>query len=929
MNRSIPIIIYIYTLLLTWCLPTQAAQGYSYTENHPLTIVCDRDFPPFEFINNNGQPDGLNIDVLNSILDKLNIPHKYVMREWNQATSTFEKREADLIFAPASRFPDSKFIKSRNVFSHYKLKVAYRKGVKPLHRIADLTENDTLVLKESDFGPVYLSSHPHANFHIVYLTPREALAALNNGKYKYFVWGGEPLRLKLEELGQSNIELGDIDIPGTEMFIVGHNYELIDEIDDQYTRLEQKGLLKASYDKWLRPGLVHDNSSPLWLLVLIAALLVGIIGFALNRLILLRVRASVKKANDLHNMMAQALSMGDLYVLELDLQTGLIACSSQGNSCLCGDYHIDLLPRDGISLDEFFERLHPDKRGETESVIRQLLDGKETQHDIKMHLNAGTPEAPIWLYLNGKAVIEKEDGQRRFLVISAKDVTREIEEEQADSVLSKRYRRIFDSNLVAMSFYDSDGVLIDVNDNMRRLCNFDEASERYFRNTRLFEADMVKGDFTPERREQFHFCQNMCYPEIGLDKYIEMRICPIFETNGQLINYIVTARDVSEEREMSLQQEKMNEELEKIGEASQAYEQQLYGLLDNSDMYVWQFNLRTRMISFSRSLKQVEFSMSRQQYIEGMVESEREEADRNLMEMITKGSPFIAVHHFNYTPANPEPCWYSLNGLPTFNENGQMTGYFGVCRDVTKLMTAQEKLRQETLRAELSGRMKSAFLANMTHEIRTPLNAIVGFSDLLQIVDSPDERQEFIRIIRNNCDMLLRLINDILEASDMGQALSVEPKDIDFAPVFNDICQTLAQRVQEPDVEYIIDNPYTTFPARIDKGRVQQVVTNFVTNAVKYTHEGHIRVGYREQDGGIYIYCEDTGAGIPKDKQASVFERFVKLNDNVQGTGLGLSICRSIADRCGGRIGVTSEGEGHGSTFWLWIPREINIEEKS
>jgi signal transduction histidine kinase len=157
----------------------------------------------------------------------------------------------------------------------------------------------------------------------------------------------------------------------------------------------------------------------------------------------------------------------------------------------------------------------------------------------------------------------------------------------------------------------------------------------------------------------------------------------------------------------------------------------------------------------------------------------------------------------------------------------------------------------------------------------------------------------------------------------MGQALAIKTQQVEFSQVFDDICQTLAQRVQEPGVEFIKDNPYPSFPATTDIGRVQQVLTNFVTNAVKYTHEGHIRVGYREQDEGIYFYCEDTGAGIPKDKQSSVFERFVKLNDFVQGTGLGLSICQAIAERMGGKIGVNSEGDGHGSTFWFWTPRNI------
>jgi signal transduction histidine kinase len=219
----------------------------------------------------------------------------------------------------------------------------------------------------------------------------------------------------------------------------------------------------------------------------------------------------------------------------------------------------------------------------------------------------------------------------------------------------------------------------------------------------------------------------------------------------------------------------------------------------------------------------------------------------------------------------------------------------------------------------------------MTHEIRTPLNAIVGFSDLLQVIDNPDERHEFIRIIRNNCDMLLRLINDILEASSMGQAIAIEPTHIDLPPVFDDICQTLEQRVQGTGVEFLKANPYDTLPVFMDKGRLQQLLTNFVTNAVKYTQQGHIRVGYRKESRdmngqrkeGLYFFCEDTGAGIPKEKQTAVFERFVKLNDFVQGTGLGLAICKAIVDRCGGRIGVNSEGEGHGSTFWFWLPCEV------
>ena len=181
----------------------------------------------------------------------------------------------------------------------------------------------------------------------------------------------------------------------------------------------------------------------------------------------------------------------------------------------------------------------------------------------------------------------------------------------------------------------------------------------------------------------------------------------------------------------------------------------------------------------------------------------------------------------------------------------------------------------------------------------------------------------------NNCDMLMRLINDVLAVSALdGSNIRIQPVETDFAKDFNDMCMSLAQRVQTPGVEFIANNPYTTLVTNIDKERILQVLTNFVTNAVKYTNQGHIKVGYeyREtEDSGLYLYCEDTGSGIAKEDQAKVFERFVKLNDYVQGTGLGLNISKAIAESCKGDIGVNSEGEGKGCTFWVWIPCKASI----
>ena len=903
-----------YSLFTT---PAAAQQVHEYTEEQPLVIVSDWEFPPYEFSNDKGEPDGYNIEVLNIILDRLHIPHRYVMQEWYMATETFERREADLIFALSFNYMKRPYVMTRNLIHFYRIVSVRRPDEKPLTKINLLGAGDTLIMKANDYAPIrILMTNPEPPFTIEYHSPKDALTGIQRGTYDYFLWGEIPIQRKLKEFDLDDLVTDLTDIPPGELRLIGYDKDLIDAIDDEYARLEQAGQLEKIYDKWFHPEREHNDTSPIPIFIIVGAIIVGIISFLLSRLIRIRVQKAINKSKDINNMMTQALNMGNYYVFEHDLHTDRMQ-NVYGN----------LLPEGGMLSEEFFGRILPEMRPEIEDIRQQILRGRNNA-EFKVVWNARTPEKPDWRYLHGNSIVEKEGGKPRYIVNSVKDVTHDIMEERNARETGERYIRIFKTSLIPMSFYDANQNFINANDQMRKLSGIDILGEKLYSQTRLQDMLILRDDFSPESHDEFHVCQHLELPQAGIDKYIEFRIYPVVD-HDCIIYYIITARDVTDERVLYLEQRKHDIEMHKISDAANTYENQLQYLLEKSKMYVWRFSLEDKKIHLSRSLRKVEFSFSRNNYYMEKIDSdERDSNFDNLLKMMMKGQEINTIYRFNKTPISPEPSWHALSGIPIFDSEGKLTGYFGVTRNITELVSIQQKLKEETARAEDSGRLKSVFLANMTHEIRTPLNAIVGFSDLLPMVDTQEERIEFIRIISNNCDMLLRLINDILEASSMGQALAIKPTECDFAQVFNDICQTLAQRVQEPGVEFIKDNPYDTFPATIDKGRVQQVLTNFTTNAVKYTHQGHIKLGYREQDGGIYFYCEDTGAGIPKEKQASVFERFVKLNDFVQGTGLGLSICKAIAERCGGKIGVTSEGEGHGSTFWLWTPRIITSPNK-
>ena len=914
--------------------PFSSAKKFGYTEGHPLVIVGDWDFRPFEFVNVDGQPAGYNVDVLNMILNELDIPHKFVMQEWHVANEMFKNHEADLIHALFFFFKDHPYVSTHKYINYYNLKLARHSDTPPVNKLSSLLPTDTLFAKKDDYAAMSLAEKRPLPFVMAFRSPKDGLTAISHRKQKYFIWGELPLKRKIQELSLDSIALDEIDIPAGELRIIGYNEELINIIDDQYTRLEQAGKLQKIHDHWFHPEREHDDASPIALFIIVGLLLATVAVFLLVRLVRRRVAVAVRQYSDLGQVMDQVLNMGDYSVVEWDFQSDMLY-NRYGN----------MLPQGTMNPKEFLKHMPPEEAQHLHDLNSQLATGVISHFDMKLNLNLGTPEQPLRKTYYGNATIEMKNGKPLSIVYTTKEITDEVSEERKINIVASKYKKMFETSLIAMSFYDANGTLLDINRKMYELCNINEENKHYFFRTSLFNFPNLKGIYMPGSRELLHVCQHMEEPQLGINKYIEFRIQPVVNENDELVYYIVTNRDITAERNIYMEQRAHDRQLHDTNKAIKEYEKQLSYLLEESQMYIWNYRIAENVVNITRSPGQTEFSETIEEYLQTINANARQQAFIELQGAMQQGKPYSTILPFDRTPLDDQPTWYTIIGIPIFNKYGQLTDYFGLSRNVTELMQIQEQLRIETARAKDSGLLKAAFLANMTHEIRTPLNAIVGFSDLLPMIDNDNDKKDFIRIIRNNCDMLLRLINDILEASDIeSHPMAIEPTDIDFSKAFNDICQTLEQRVQEPGLQFIKVNPYTTFPAHLDKGRMQQVITNFVTNAVKYTHQGHILVGYRAtpDDGstadslqpklsaslpsftrpGLLIYCEDTGAGIPKEKQDSVFERFVKLNEYVQGTGLGLSICKSIAERCGGQIGVSSEGEGKGSTFWLWIPCE-------
>lgn len=257
---------------------------------------------------------------------------------------------------------------------------------------------------------------------------------------------------------------------------------------------------------------------------------------------------------------------------------------------------------------------------------------------------------------------------------------------------------------------------------------------------------------------------------------------------------------------------------------------------------------------------------------------------------------------------------------PVFNDEHEIIGGVLKLEDVTEMKKTERELILAKEKAEESNRLKTAFLANMSHEIRTPLNAIVGFSDLLGEIDNKEDRQEYIEIIKKNNKILLQLISDILDLSKIeAEILEFTLSDTDVNTLCMDVISSCKARLNA-HVPIVFDDHIPECYINTDVNRIHQVISNLISNALKFTKEGDIRVGYHIiNEDTIRFYVKDTGIGIKEEVVDSVFDRFVKLNSFAQGSGLGLAICKNIVEQLNGSIGVTSEW-GKGSCFWFTLP---------
>lgn len=343
----------------------------------------------------------------------------------------------------------------------------------------------------------------------------------------------------------------------------------------------------------------------------------------------------------------------------------------------------------------------------------------------------------------------------------------------------------------------------------------------------------------------------------------------------------------------------------------------------------WRLNVPESTVAYESDYRSGKYSFSPQTGtpVEGtfaLIHADDRERVREALTGLMKGK-YEDYHQQYRAQATPSSPFYWAETFATVEKrdiDGKPLTIVGTSMRIDAQKEIEQALIEARNQAEESDRLKSAFLANITHEVRTPLNAIVGFSDVLPMAQSEEERNELIKLIKQNNAHLLRLFDDMVNISKLeaGNNGEIVKEDFELLPLLQEMVEKYQPVASDNGVAVETDGAAESIIIHTDRDRLKEILNQYMNNAVKFTAAGSIRLGYDKLPSSLRIWVRDTGKGIPADKcNDRLFERFVKVDDFVAGTGLGLSICRSLADLLGGKVGVESVYQ-KGSTFWVEIP---------
>ena len=916
MKKSITLTI--LTCLLAFMPQYAGAQDNStvtYTTDHPLVYEDAWDLWPYVFLNENGEPDGYNIDLLKLIFKELDIPYIVKLKPTLEAQKDLASGASDLMFRMDAGFTQGDYTFSKNtvqLFTHSIVAPNNQNVV--IQNLSDITKYSVIVHDGSFSHNLFKRNGWDKNL-IPEGDMKEAVQKVSTKGEGIILWNTMSLKWLLNKYQITNLKLSPVEIPYGEYKFMSKDQRLLAQIDSIFTVLKSNKQLQPIQNKWFYPER-KDSGIPNWIWKLIAAL--GIVSFCVigyYAFFKYREKKTTKDVRKSNERLSLILKTSHVSFWTYHVATQTFTWMEENGKP----------GREFTSL-EFSRRYDPEEFRKLSDALKQVIEGKAktVTLDIKAreYDSADSEERNYTITLS---VLRRDKDRRPSTIIcSRSDMTLEALRQKKIQETMLRYRAIFESAMVDMMYFDENGILYDVNDKASQgfkmsrkeivekkmtVAEITDISDLDVNSLDYFYATHIAGN--PARQ----FSEKMTNHKT----YYELQLIPIHDENRKLLGIYGTGRNVTEVAETYHQRQKNIVQLQEANNEVANYISNIDYVMSVGGIRIVRYRLSDHTLIIYKEANQEEYVLTQTR----AVSLSDDQSKRKVLQI------FHNMDNQMTTPIHSEiktvlrqkagiPLYLQFHLIPIHDAEGNIHEYFGMGRDISELKAVEEKLAKETVRAQEVEVVKNAFLRNMSYEIRTPLNTVVGFSELFQMEHSEEDEAVFINEIKTSSAKLLRLINDILFLSRLDAGMiTITPKPVDFATTFESRCDTAWANSKLPGVNYVVKSPYKRLIVDIDDSNTTIIIEKIIENAVQHTSTGSVMARYDYIGDQLVVSIEDTGEGIPEEAQKDIFERFVTGAN--QGAGLGLSICRELTRHMGGSIHLKSK-EGEGSTVWFSIP---------
>ena len=939
LKRILPLFILIVSpLSLAAQADSTAHQPREYTEAHPLVYEDVWDLWPYSYLNDNGEPEGYNIDLIRLMMDELDIPYVIRLRPAEEAFQDLKSGQSDLTLGLAVGYHDQYGLYGKNAVTLFTQSVVTPKS-KPVEIKAfrDLGKPGMKVfVNHTSMCYHLMKDYGWEENAIPEKDIREVIQRVSATEEGQIVWNTLTLKWLMRRYLIDNLELTPVNMPHGEYKFMSNDQHLLDLLDEKLADLNTTEKVKPLQDKWFYPERQHPGMSTWTIYTLIAAGLLLLI--ALVYLISYRMQSyRLTRINSRRNRrLSLVLQTSQVHMWTYDIQANQFAWRNENGQIAyiysTTDFAQRYRPEDFLLLKNTLDELAASERKD---------DGQEQEITINIKAKDTELDQEWRDYIIVLSVLSRDkDGRATQIIGTKKDVTRDRDQQRLDEERTLRYWSIFYTPVIGIMLFDKDGGLVNINPKACEIfqCEEDEiiAERPHLSNLvdigslPLEETDGYYASDLPAsiadgphpHVKSIHRTDNLCN---------EYRLMTIHDDTGALFGVFAIMRDITNSV-FGIEQHSIEQhQLDAVEAVLRQYNTHIDNVLHESDVRLATYSPGTHTLTIHRSVGEVQHTLTQTRCMTLVDDTSKNLAMRmlNLMDahenkgvradILTTLRPLRAL-----TSPRPEQLAIEFCLMPIHDQNGYVVEYLGLLRDRSELRDVSRQLDIQTAKVQEVENTKNRFMKNMVQEIRTPMSTVVSYVEQFNPDAAAPNEPEVTSSILKNSDYLLHLIDNILYLSRLqARMVEIVKRPRNFAELFESQCNEGWARYQNADTRYIVESPYEQLEVDIDAENLGQAIGQLAANAAQFTKSGVVRARYDYIGRRLIISIDDTGEGMPADVLKRINDK-ENMTTSPDAKGLGLAITKELVSQMGGTIEASSE-LGSGTTVYIMLPCHASL----